>query len=122
MFVPTPLPLLQLAAKAPTSSTNASTKRARTVPDQSLQNKLLPVPIQVIQRLLVLAGDTVSILGAVQYLPEEQQWQIQGDQRGKGRKCLLKSGTTHASNNALLFIDRFDAGFPQMESTHSHTY
>ena len=72
--------------------------------------KLFPAPLQVVQRLLGLAGDTVSTLGSVQYLPEEDQWQIQCDQRGQGRKCLINTETTHNSNNALLFIDRFETG------------
>ena len=76
-----------------------------------VQHKLFPVPTTVIQQMLVTAGDSVSILGAIQYLPEEDKWKIQCDQRGQGRKCLLDPDTTHSSNNALLFIDRFEAGF-----------
>ena len=114
-FINTPPQLLQQAAL---KTKNA--KRARnmdkaedpsTAADMPILNKLLPVPIQVVQRLLVLAGDNVSTLGSIQYLPQEDQWKIQGDQRAQGRNCLLTAGTTHDSNNALLFVDRVETGF-----------
>ncbi len=104
-FVQTPIKLLQQVAKRARTSTDSMSAPAQN------SNKLFPVPIQVVQRLLVMAGDTVSTLGSVQFLPEEDQWRIQGDQRGHGRRCLLNLGTTHESNNALLFIDRVDTGF-----------
>ena len=112
-FIQTPTRLLQQVSVA----REAKNKRVRTA-DESAgdytsapKNKLFPVPIQVVQSLLVLAGDTVSTLGPPQFIPAEDQWRIQGDQRGHGRKCLVNAGTTHASNNALLFIDRVDTGF-----------
>ncbi len=86
------------------------TKRARTS-TTDMPTKDFPVPIPVIHRLLQTAGDCVSTLGSAQYLPDEDQWKIQCDQRGQGRKCLLSQGVTHDSNNALLFVDRFESGF-----------
>ena len=115
LFVPTPSVLLERM------SGNGGNKRAKTTTTAAAagddQNasiaivKLFPVPLQIVQRLLMLAGDTVSTLGSVQYLSEEDQWKVQGDQRGKGRKCLVNTGTTHTSNNCLLFIERFQNGF-----------
>lgn len=115
LFVPTPSVLLERM------SGNGGNKRAKTTTTAAAagddQNasvaivKLFPVPLQIVQRLLMLAGDTVSTLGSVQYLSEEDQWKVQGDQRGKGRKCLVSQGTTHTSNNCLLFIERFQNGF-----------
>jgi hypothetical protein len=104
VFVQTP----NLPIPAPKAGTNSKRARVSETPEPA---KILPVPIQVVQRLLVLAGDTVSILGSTQYLHDEDQWQIQGDQRGKGRKCLVSIDTTHPSNNCLLFIERFQTGF-----------
>ena len=104
----TPSPLLELSI---TRRDAGGTKRARTDPKNPCQAKVLPVPLDVIQQLLGLAGDDVSKLGGVQYLADESKWKIQGDHRGKGRKCLSSPGTTHDSNNCLLFIDRFQNGF-----------
>ena len=106
-FIETPPQVLQQAARG------ASNKRAKTAEsfDGSAPTKLFPVPLQVVQHLLAMAGDKVSTLGAIHYLPAEDQWKIQGDQRAQGRKCLLSSGVTHTSNNALLFVDRVDTGF-----------
>jgi len=106
-FIETPPQVLQQAAKG------ISHKRAKTADsfDGPAPSKLFPVPIQVVQHLLATAGDTVSTLSAIQYLPAEDQWKIQGDHRAQGRKCLLKPGVTHTSNNALLFVDRVDTGF-----------
>lgn len=106
-FIETPPQVLQQAARG------ASNKRAKTAEsfDGPAPTKLFPVPLQVVQHLLAMAGDNVSSLGAIQYLPAEEQWKIQGDQRAQGRKCLLKPGITHTSNNALLFIDRVETGF-----------
>ena len=111
-FVQTPLQLLQQVSL---TSKEGRSKRAKTALDNmdttSPQNKVFPVPIQLVQRMLARAGDTTTMLGTPQYLPAEDQWRIQGDQHGQGRKCLLNQGTTHGSNNALLFIDKIDAGF-----------
>ena len=104
-FIQTPTQLLQQVTK------EGKLKRPRTMADNSLQTKLFPVPLQIVRRLLVLAGDNVSTLGSVQYLPEEEQWKIQGDHRGNGRKCLATHGTTHTNNNCLLFVELFQAGF-----------
>lgn len=106
-FMETPLQVLQQAARG------TNTKRARITEgsDTQAQHKLFPIPIQVVQHLLAKAGDTVSSLGAVQYLPVEDQWKIQGDQRAQGRKCLLSPALTHTSNNALLFVDKMETGF-----------
>ena len=111
LFVPTPSVLLERISGGGVSSGN---KRAKTIApsnESTATVKLFPVPLQIVQRLLMLAGDTVSTLGSVQYLSEEDQWKVQGDQRGKGRKCLVSQGTTHTSNNCLLFIERFQNGF-----------
>ena len=70
-----------------------------------------PVPIGIVKELLELAGDTVTALTNVAYLPEEEAWKIQGDQRKQQRHCLVTQGATHSSNNCLLFVDRFAAGF-----------
>jgi hypothetical protein len=62
----------------------------------------------ILQHILALSGDTVSKLSSIQYLPQEDQWQVQGDQRAQGRTCLAHSaGTVHDSNNAILFVDRY---------------
>lgn len=103
----TPTPLLELSMK---NMRGAGPKRAKTDQHSTL-NKVLPVPLEMVQRLLVLAGDDVTKLGSVQYLPDEDRWQIQGDQRGKGRKCLSTAGITHSSNNCLLFVEKFQTGF-----------
>lgn len=111
LFVPTPTVLLE---RMSAGGGNTANKRAKTTApsnESTATVKLFPVPLQIVQRLLMLAGDTVSTLGSVQYLPEEDQWKVQGDQRGKGRKCLVSQGTTHTSNNCLLFIERFQNGF-----------
>jgi hypothetical protein len=104
-FIQTPIKLIQQVAKRARTSRNSM-----STPAQS-SNKLFPVPIQVVQRLLVMAGDSVSTLSSVQFLPAEDQWRIQGDQRAQARKCLLNSGTIHDSNNALLFIDKVETTF-----------
>lgn len=112
VFVPTPSGLLERVVtnkRARTSSSSATGNQVQSTSTPT--NKLFPVPLQIVQRLLVLAGDTVSCLGQAQYLPEEDQWKIQGDQRGKGRKCLATLGTTHSSNNCLLFVELFQSGF-----------
>jgi hypothetical protein len=88
----------------------SSIKRARMTHTSS-SGKVFPVPIQIIQRLLQLAGDNKSTLASPQYLPEEDKWKIQCDQHGQGRKCLFDPAITHDSNNALLFIERFESGF-----------
>jgi hypothetical protein len=100
IFIPTAqTPHLQLAKR---------TRRVAATAESSSTNKLFPVPLQVVQRLLVLAGDTVSTIGSVQYLQDEDQWQLQCNKRGQERKCLVSAGTTHFSNNVILFINRFD--------------
>ena len=106
-YISTPPALLQLVPR------QSSAKRAKMTEGTGVSpsNKLFPVPLPVIQQMLVKAGDNVSKLGAVQYLPQEDQWKIQCDHKGQGRKCLLTQGTTHTSNNALLFINRMDARF-----------
>ena len=106
VLVPTPAPLLQLIP----STKGNGTKRART-DTMPVSERVFPVPIQVVQRLLQLAGDGKSTVGSPQYLPEEDKWKIQCDQRGQGRKCLLDPTKTHDSNNVLLFIERFESGF-----------
>lgn len=106
-FIPTPVKLVQQVANK-RARTSSSSDNSMMMVDSG---KLFPVPIQVVQRLLVMAGDTVSTLGSVQFLPAEDQWRIQGDQRGRGRKCLINPTTTHESNNALLFIDRVETTF-----------
>lgn len=107
-FVPTPPLLLEQVSKKRRAQSSPPSQPGEPIRPS---NRLLPVPIQVVQHLLALAGDTVSKLGAVQYLAQEEQWQIQGDQRAQGRKCLLRQGVTHDSNNALLFVDRVETGF-----------
>ena len=121
LFVPTPSVVLERMNGAGIGgSSNNNNKRARInaaatgTEDQQgsiATVKLFPVPLQIVQRLLMLAGDTVTTLGSVQYLNDEDQWKIQGDQRGKGRNCLVSQGITHTSNNCLLFIERFQNGF-----------
>ena len=119
LFVPTPSVVLERMNGAGIGGSN-NNKRARInaaatgAEDQQgsiATVKLFPVPLQIVQRLLMLAGDTVTTLGSVQYLNDEDQWKIQGDQRGKGRNCLVSQGITHTSNNCLLFIERFQNGF-----------
>lgn len=109
VFIQTPPALQQLVSN---KGTNA--KRARTNTDMQLvqsTSKFLPVPIHWIQSLLVKAGDNTTTLGTPEYLPGEDQWKIQGNHQGHGRKCLVKPGTTHESNNCLLFVERFENGF-----------
>lgn len=121
LFVPTPSVVLERMNGAGIGGNN-NNKRARInaaaaatgAEDQQgsiATVKLFPVPLQIVQRLLMLAGDTVTTLGSVQYLNDEDQWKVQGDQRGKGRNCLVSQGITHTSNNCLLFIERFQNGF-----------
>lgn len=93
VFVQTPIDLQQLV-----SSKGTNAKRARTNTDMQpvpTTNKFLPVPIHWFQRLLVKKGDNMTILGTPEYLPEEDKWKIQGNHQGRGRKCLVKPGTTH---------------------------
>lgn len=122
LFVPTPLALLErVIGVAHGLGASGGSKRARIAAGAAQASedqqgsittaKLFPVPLQIVQRLLMLAGDAVSALGSVQYLNDEDQWKIQGDHRGRGRKCLANAGTTHTSNNCLLFIERFQNGF-----------
>ena len=101
----------------PNSTKAKTTKRPRTGQPQDAQpqaaapTRPFPVPISIVKELLELVGDTVTTLTNVTYLPEEETWKIQGDQRKQQRPCLVTPGTTHSSNNCLLFIDRFSGGF-----------
>jgi hypothetical protein len=104
-FVATPAPLLLQI------ETNKKSKRhkgdAATTNTPAGVSRCFPVPLQMLQELLTLAGDTTTALGSVQYLAAEDKWQIQGNQRGQGRKCLVTPGTTHERNNCLLFVEDF---------------
>lgn len=105
-FVATPAPLLLQI------ETNKKSKRHKgdtpmNTAAGGVAAKSFPVPIQMLQELLTLAGDTTTTLGSVQYLGAEDKWQIQGNQRGQGRKCLVTPGTTHERNNCLLFVEDF---------------
>lgn len=110
-FVRTPPTILEKAA-AGGAGQGGGRKRDRTATDghhqQQTNGKLLPVPMPILQHILALSGDTVSKLSSIQYLPQEDQWQVQGDQRAQGRTCLAHSAGTvlHDSNNAILFVDR----------------
>jgi len=101
-FVRTPPLVLEKAA------VGAGRKRERAVdaPQGHTSGRVLPVPMPILQHILALSGDTVSKLVSIQYLPQEDQWQVQGDQRAQGRTCLAHAETIHDSNNAILFVDR----------------
>ena len=109
VFVNTPTPELQLSIVQPI-------KRARTaqLEEAKTSEKTLPFPMQTLQDLLALAGDSVTKLTNAKYLKDEQAWRIQGDQRRQLRCCLVMEDETHQSNNCLLFVELVDQSFRVM--------
>jgi len=73
--------------------------------------RLLPFQLDHLRELLVDSGDTVSVPTKACYIPDEKQWQVQCDQSKQTRHCLSKPSTIHTSNNCLLFVSQWDAGF-----------
>ena len=93
---------LKRASSSSTAPGSAKKKRPRVGSGAAL----LPFPVELLQQLLVAAGDSVSNVSGQRYIEEGDEWQVQCDQKKRARVCLINPTRSHESNNCILFVKK----------------
>ena len=106
--------LTHISAGTPVIASEEPAKRKREASASSAKAKKrrveLPFPIELLQELLIDAGDRVSDVSSARRV-DGGEWQVQCDQKKRTRPCLLNPTRSHESNNCILFVKKAKHAF-----------